>query len=324
MSKIKVFMTDKSWTDLEIEKNILKEIDAEIVLGSPGTPEEICREGQDCDVAMVLFTPMGAENLRTFKQCKLLVRMGIGINTVDLFTATQQNIMVCNVPDYCQGEVADHVIALMLEVTRKIGALNSQVRGGGWDMTIADPVPRLQDKVFGLWGCGGIGQMTARRAAAFGMKVSGYDPYQTDSVFDQNGIKRYQDLNRFLSEIDVLSLHVPLTPETEHMINAETLGHMKSSAYLINTARGFLVNEEDLYTAIKSRSIAGAALDVLETEPPNGVAKLATLPNVVITPHAAWNSEEAIPELREKAAQEIVRFFKEGRPKNLVNTDILN
>ncbi len=324
MSKIKVFMTDKSWPDLEIEKNILKEIDAELVLGNPGTPEEICKEGQDCDVVMALFTPMGKQNLGYFNRCKLLVRMGIGVNTVDLSTATQQNIMVCNVPDYCQGEVADHVIALMLEITRKIGLLNSQVKNGEWDMTIADPVPRLQGKVFGLWGCGGIGQMTAHRATAFGMKVAGYDPYQTDAVFDEAGIKRYQDLKQFLSEIDVVSLHVPLTPETEKMINAETLANMKSSAYIINTARGPLINEEDLYAAIKDGSIAGAALDVLEVEPPNGVAKLSTLPNVIITPHAAWNSDAAIPELRVKAAQEIVRFFKEGRPKNLVNTDILN
>lgn len=323
MPKYKVFMTDKTWPDLEIEKNILREIDAELVLGSGGTPEEICREGKDCDALMVLFTPMGRENLEIFEKCGLLVRMGIGTNTVDLATATRKNIMVCNVPDYCQEEVADHVMALFLEITRKVGILNSQVKGGGWDMTIADPVPRLQGKVFGLWGCGGIGQMAGHRAAAFGMKLAGYDPYQSEDVFEENGIRRYVDLKRFLAEIDVLSLHVPLTPDTEHMINAETLGMMKPSAYLINTARGPLIDEDDLCVAVKEGTIAGAALDVLHVEPPKDVSKFASIPNILITPHAAWNSEDAIPELRVKAAREVVRFLTEGRPKNLVNRDIL-
>ena len=323
MAKYKVFMTDKTWPDLEIEKRILQEIDAELTLGAGGTPEEICRQGQDCDALMVLFTPMGRENLEIFEKCGLLVRMGIGTNTVDLPTATRQNMMVCNVPDYCQEEVADHVMALFLEITRKVGMLNTQVKGGGWDMTIADPVPRLQGKVFGIWGCGGIGQMAGHRAAAFGMKVAGYDPYQEEGVFSANGIIRYHDVKSFLSEIDVLSLHVPLTPETGGMINEETLQMMKPSAYLINTARGPLINEEDLCAAVKDGVIAGAALDVLHVEPPKDVSLFRGLDNVIITPHAAWNSEDAIPELRVKAAQEVVRFFKEGRPKNLVNRDVL-
>ncbi len=323
MAKCKVFMTDKTWPDLDIEREILKKIDAELVLSRGGTPAEICQEGKDCDALMVLFTPMGKENLEIFDKCKILVRMGIGTNTVDLATATRKGIMVCNVPDYCQEEVADHVMALFLEITRKVGILNSQVKNGGWDMTIADPVPRLQGKVFGLWGCGGIGQMTGHRASSFGMCLAGYDPYQSEDVFTRNNIKRYRDLDRFLAEIDVLSLHVPLTSETKYMINSKTLSMMKPSSYLINTARGPLIDEDDLCAAIQEGVIAGAALDVLHEEPPRDISKFRDLPNVIVTPHAAWNSEDAIPELRVKAAEEIVRLFTEGFPKNLVNKDIL-
>lgn len=323
MPKYKVFMTDKTWPDLEIEKEIIREVDGEVTVSSGGTPEEICNEGRDCDIMMNLFTPMKKEQLEIFTRCRLLVRMGIGTNTVDLDAATERNIMVCNIPDYCQEEVADHVIALFLEMVRKVGDLDRQVKSGGWDMTIADPVPRLQGKVFGLLGCGGIGRMTGKRAAAFGMKVCGYDPYASDEVFSEAGIERYDDLKKFLSEADVVSLHVPLTKETENIINRDTLKAMKPEAYLINTARGALINDDDLYEALTQKKIAGAALDVLRVEPPKEVSRMTLLPNVIITPHAAWNSADAIPELRVKAAQEVVRFIKEGRPKNLVNKAVL-
>jgi len=324
MAKFKIFMTDKTWPDTTIEEKIIRDgLDAELILSRGGTPEEICREGRDCDALMVLFTPMGREYLKHFERCRLLVRMGIGTNTVDLPTATKKGIMVCNVPDYCQEEVADHVLALFLELTRKVGLLDRQVKSGGWDMTIADPVPRLQGKAFGLLGCGGIGRMTGRRAASFGMRLIGYDPFVPEETFRAEGIERRMDLRAFLSEADVVSLHVPLTPETEGLINPKTLACMKRSAYLINTARGGLIAEDDLYEALASGTIAGAALDVLREEPPRGKHRLFTLPNLIVTPHAAWNSDAAIPELRVKAAEEVVRFFREGRPKNLVNKEVL-
>ena len=323
MAKHKVFMTDKIWPDIEVEKKILQSIDAELTISKGGTPEEICREGKDCDAVMVLFTPMKKEFLGIFDHCGLLVRMGIGTNTVDLPFATERGVMVCNVPDYCQEEVADHAMALFLEITRKVGMLDRQVKSGGWDMSIADPVPRLQGKVFGLLGCGGIGRMTGRRAASFGMRLAGYDPYQPEEVFIDERIKQYDNLQKFLSEVDVVSLHVPLTPETADIINRDTLKLMKPTAYLINSSRGPLVVEEDLYDALAAKRIAGAALDVLRVEPPKEKTRFADLSNIVITPHAGWNSEDAIPELRVKAAQEVVRFFTEGRPKHLVNREIL-
>jgi len=321
MAKYKVFMTDKTWPDLELEKKILTSVDAELVLSKGGAPGEICREGSDCDVLMVLFTPMNQENLEMFSKCRALIRMGIGFNTVDMETATKKGIMVANVPDYCQDEVADHTIALFLEITRKVGMLDRQVKSGGWDMDIANPVPRLQGKVFGLLGCG-IGLRTGRRAAAFGMKIAGYDPFLPEEVFEDENILRYTDLRQFLSEADVLSLHIPLTEETRGIINEETLGYMKRSAYLVNSSRGPLIDEDALFRALEEGMLAGAALDVLCEEPPKSLPKLTKAPNIIITPHAAWNSTEAIPELRVKAAEEVVRVLTEGRPRNLINREV--
>lgn len=326
MVRTKVFITDKTWPDLEIEKKIFARsgLDLDLVLSKGGSPEEICREGSDCDILMVLFTPMGEQYLDFFTRCRALIRLGIGTNSVDMAVATGKGIQVANVPDYCQEEVADHTIAMFLELTRKVGMLDQDVRKGNWEMAVADPVPRLRTLTFALWGCGGIGRLTGARAKAFGMKLVGYDPFLPDAVFKENGIERHTDLKTFLATADVLSLHTPLTPETEKMVNAETLGWMKQTAYLVNTSRGSLVDEDALYAALAEKKIAGAALDVLAVEPPEATPKLCELPNCIITPHAAWNSTEAIPELRVKAAEEVVRFLKTGQVKHLVNKEVLD
>jgi D-3-phosphoglycerate dehydrogenase len=318
-------MTDKTWSDLDIEKGIFSSsgLDIDLMVSKGGTPEEICREGKDCDVLMVLFTPMGRQQLDIFTRCRALVRMGIGTNSVDLDFAGRKSIQVANVPDYCQEEVADHTLALFLELTRKVGMLDREVRKGRWEMSVADPVPRLRNLTFALWGCGGIGRLTGRRAAAFGMKLTGYDPFLPAETFEAHGIARHTDLDSFLAGADVVSLHAPLTPATENMVNEKTLGRMKPSAYLLNSSRGKLIDEDALYAALKNGSIAGAGLDVLREEPPGGVHRFCEFENCVITPHAAWNSIDAIPELRVKAAEEAVRFLKTGRVKNLVNKDAL-
>jgi len=177
----------------------------------------------------------------------------------------------------------------------------------------------LRGKVYGLLGCGAIGQRVAERAAAFGMEVVGFDPFVPDEVMAQAGIRRIGDLDSFFASVDAFSLHVPLTEETHHIINRKNLEKMKNSAFVVNTSRSPLVNEKELFDALKEGVIAGAALDVLEKEPPEGVHPLAELPNVIITPHAAFFSDGAVPELRLKAAREIVRTLTEGQPKFWVN-----
>lgn len=323
MAKFKVFVTDTLWPDLNIERRILNEVDADVILSSGGTPEEICRDATDCDAVLINKVPMMLENMRLLKKCRIIVRFGIGVNEVDVEAATELGIMVCNVPDYCQSESADHTMALALIISRKLHVLCSQTKAGGWDASVATHVPRNYGKVFAIVGCGSTGRMVAERAQAFGMRVVAEDPYLPDSVFVSNDIRRYERLEDMLPIADFVSLHLPLTQRTENIINARTLSYMKPSSYLINISRGALIDEDALYEALRDGRIAGAALDVLRQEPPKN-NRLISLPNVIVTPHAAWNSEEALPELRTKAATEIALFLKGHRPCYVVNKSLLD
>lgn len=323
MTKYKVFVTDTLWPDLEIEREILAEVGAEVILSSGGNPEDICLEGKDCDAILVNKTPMTRHNISLLEKCKIIVRFGIGVNEIDIPAATERGITVCNVPDYCQSESADHTIALLLGISRKMHILSNQTKAGVWDASVAKNVPRNHGKIIGLIGCGSTGRMVAERAQAFGMRVVAYDPNLPDSVFTSNDIKRYHRVEELLAVCDFVSLHLPLTPLTEGIINAKTLACMKPTAYLINISRGALINEDDLYDALANGRLAGAGLDVLSKEPPSGINKLANLPNVIITPHAAWNSEEALPELRTKAATEISLFLRGLTPCYVLNKHLL-
>jgi len=319
LSKYKVFMTDTIFPDTEIEERELSKIDAELVLSSEKDPQAFIREGHDCDAMLVVYAPVGAEVISSLDKCRIIVRTGIGVNNIDIATASAKKIMVANVPDYCQDEVADHAMALFLAGVRKIAYLDSKVKSGIWNVNEAKPIPRLRGKKFGIIGCGAIGRKVAERAKAFGMEVYGYDPYLPDEKFKEEGIVKVSSLDEFYPLVDYFSLHVPLMDETHHMINLESIRKMKPSAFFVNTSRGPLVNEEDLYKALSEKQIAGAALDVLNTEPPAMPVPLAEFENVILTPHAAFVSEEAIPELRRKGAQEIARTLTEGKPKYWVN-----
>ena len=319
MTRKTVLITDVDWPDIRIEEEILGRAGIDVRLAGGTDNETLAREGADCDALMVLFTPMPAETLAIFPRCKALVRLGIGYNSVDMDAATRLGIRVCNIPDYCQEEVADHTVAMFLAGVRKICLLDSQVKAGGWNMHAAGSVPRLRGKVFGLWGCGGIGRLTGKRLLAFGLRVAAFDPYLSPEALREEGFLPCADVNELLAQSDFLSLHMPLTPETRHAVNAETLRAMKRGVYIVNASRGGLVDEEALLEAIRSGQASGAALDVLGVEPPAEIPPLATLPSVTLTPHAAWNSDDAIPELRTKAAQNLVRFFETGELRHWLN-----
>ena len=319
MPRKSVLITDVDWPDIRIEEEILGAAGIGVRLAEGADRETLAREGADCDALMVLFTPMPAETLALFPNCKALVRLGIGYNSVAMDAATRLGIRVCNIPDYCQEEVADHTAAMFLAGVRKLCMLDSQVKAGGWDMHAADPVPRLRGRVFGLWGCGGIGRMVGKRLLPFGLQIAAFDPFLSPEAIRAEGFQPCADRNELLARSDFLSLHMPLTPETAHAVNAETLRAMKQGVYIVNTSRGGLVDEEALFAALQSGHVAGAALDVLGVEPPVETPRLASLPSVLMTPHAAWNSEAAIPELRTKAAENLVRFFETGELRHWLN-----
>lgn len=319
MPKYDVFMTDTIFPDTSIEEEELSAGGAVLRLASAGDAATYVSEGRDCDALLVVYAPVGAEVIAGLNRCKVIVRTGIGVNNIDIDAATAKGIMVANVPDYCLDEVADHTLALFLSGIRKVTFLNGRVKEGSWNVNEAKPVPRLRGKTYGILGCGAIGRKVAERVAVLGMEVVGHDPYAPDAVFAESGITKVEDFDEFLGCVDALSLHVPLTEGTRNIMNLKNMKKMKPSAYLVNTSRGGLVDEAGLYEAVKDGVIAGAALDVLEKEPPAGVPPLAELPNMIITPHAAFFSEGAVPELRRKAAREVVRTLTEGRPKFWVN-----
>lgn len=319
MAKYTVFMTDTAYLDTSIEEAELLAIDAELRLSSSDDPATLLAEVADCDALLVNFATVGADVINALSRCKIIVSAAIGVDNIDVEAATRRGIMVANVPDYCIQEVADHTVSLFLASIRKVVYLADRVKTGFWQINDAKPIPRLRGKVYGLLGCGSIGREVAKRVAAFGMEVVGYDPYVPNDVLAQANIRRIENLDDFFPLVDAFSLHAPLTDETYHVINCETLKKMKPTAYLINTSRGALINENHLYQALKEGIIAGAAMDVLECEPPKDVPDLANLPNVIITPHIAFYSEESIIELRQKAAQEIVRVLAGQEPLHWMN-----
>jgi D-3-phosphoglycerate dehydrogenase len=223
---------------------------------------------------------------------------------------------VANVPDYGRDEVADHTLALALAVLRGVVVLDRSVREGHWDLEAARPLRRLATLTYGVVGCGAIGSAVARRAAGLGMRVLGHD---VEGVASDPPIQRVP-LEALLADADLVSLHAALTPDSHHLIDADALARMRPSAFLVNTARGGLVDAAALLAALDAGALAGAALDVLEGEPPDELGwKLARHPRVVATPHAAWYSEEAFHTLKTEVAREALRVLEGGRPRSPVN-----
>jgi len=312
-------MTDSIFPDLNIERSELEKIGAELILASNSLPEKLAEEGRDSDAIINVYAQVPAEVINKLSKCKVIVRTGIGVNTIDVEAATKRSIMVANVPDYCLEEVADHTFSLFLACQRKICFLNNRIKNGNWNVNEAKPINRLKDRVFGLLGFGNIAKRVAVRAQAFNMKVLAFDPFMDKEIFAESCVEKTDDLNQLITQADYLSLHLPLTKDTKNILDADKFKRMKRTAIIINTSRGGLINEQDLYEALVNNTIAGAGLDVLNEEPPTFPIKLAELDNVILTPHAAFYSEEAMPELRKRAVQEVIRTLTEGQPKNWVN-----
>ena len=247
---------------------------------------------------------LGPERIDGMQRCRIIVRYGIGVDNVALEAARRRGIVVANVPDYCVDEVADHALALMLAVLRRVVPAHRVVRDGRWDVTVMAGVRRLRELTLGVVGFGRIGRTVGTKASALGMRVVAYDPWVPAEAIRSAGAQPVS-LDELLAQADVVTLHCPLTPETRHLLGAAQLARMKPTAYLVNTSRGELVDADALAEALRSGKLAGAALDVLPQEPPPAGHPLLSLDNVVVTPHVAWYSEDSLVELRTKAAQQV-------------------
>lgn len=317
-TSFKVVVTDYVSEDLSWEKEQLAKINAVLVGPTGNSKEEILKEARDADALIVCFAEVTADIIDSLTKCRIIARTGIGVNNIDLEAATRKNIVVTNVPDYCVEEVSDHTLALLLSLVRKIPMLDRHVKQGKWDFAEFRPMPRLRGKVLGLIGFGKISREFARKAKALGFEIIAYDPYLPADVFAQAGVKP-AGLMDIITTADFISVHAPLTPETRHLLGEKELRSMKKTAYLVNTSRGGLIDEEALYKALKEGWIAGAALDVLEKEEAEVTTPLLTLDNVIITPHSAYYSEESAAELRSKVVEAVIDVLTVKAPKYPVN-----
>lgn len=317
-----VAVTDSVFPSLEPEHRVLDPLGVELRAGQCRSEEEVIALAKDANAILNCYAKMTARVIGELKQCKVIARYGIGVDNVDLAAATRAKIVVTNVPDYCVDEVSDHGLALFLALARRVVAADQAVKGGTWDVVAHKGIQRLRGQTIGLLGFGKIARALAAKAQALGMQVLAVDPFVDAETMGRLKV-RAADMDTLLAESDAVSVHVPLSPETRGIIGERALARMKPTAFLINTSRGGLVDEQALAAALTAGRLAGAALDVVEKEPLPPDHPLRTAPNLILTPHLAFYSREAVVELQTKVAEEAARAFRGEPPRSPVNREVL-
>lgn len=291
---------------------------ARLLVARCRTEEDVLAAAAEADGLIVQYAPITAAVLAGLPRCRVVARYGVGVDTLDVAAATARGVVVANVPGFCTEEVASHALAFLLAWHRKVVAFDRAVRNGRWDFTLTGPISRLRGQVLGILGVGRIGSALARLAAPLGLEVWGHDPYRPDFP---PAVRRVS-FDALMTGADYLSISVPLTAQTRHLINAAVLRRMKRTAFLINTARGAVVEEAALIRALGEGWIAGAGLDVLEREPPAPDNALLGLENVLLTPHAAFYSEGALNDVKRRAAAAVAAVLRGERPESVVNPEV--
>ena len=319
----RVLVTDYMWPSLDIERGILAEAGAELVVAEQGEPDELIRLAEGVSAILTNWKRVPAEALEAAPGCVVVSRYGVGVDNIPVERATELGIMVVNVPDFCLDEVSDHAMALLLACARRIVPFASATRAGTWDLLgIGRGLPRLRGQQLGIVGYGNIARALVPKAQGFGLDVLAYTPRLAPGS-DASGVRTTNDLGELLASSDYVSVHAPATPETRGLIGEAELRAMKPTAYLVNTSRGALVDEEALHRALVEGWIAGAGLDVLAQEPPPAGHPLLGLENVIATPHAGFYSEAAIEELATKAARNAATALRGEVPATILNPSVL-
>jgi D-3-phosphoglycerate dehydrogenase len=268
------------------------------------------------------YVPIPSDVTRAMRGCRIIARYGIGLDTIDIDAATETGILVSNVPDYCIDEVSDHALALILALGRGVARLDRAVRDGSWSPMDAAPLHRLRGRTLGLVGFGRIARALAEKASVLGLRVVAHDPFVPDEAVAAAGVEPV-DRATLLASADIVSLHVPLTDDTFHLIGETELASMRDSAVLVNTSRGGLVDLAALRSALGAGRLGGAALDVLEVEPPAPDDPLLARDDVIVTPHAGFYSEESVAELQRKATEQVIAALAGRLPPYAVNAEAL-
>ena len=306
----KTVVTDSIWGEVGVEAQVLEEEGFQVVLAP--SLESLPQVAQDAQALIVQYAPITRELLARLPQVRVISRYGVGVDNVDLEAAWELGVWVANVPDYGTEEVALHTLALILALLRRVTAQDRLVRQGRWDHRAAGPIPRVSHLTLGLVGLGRIGRGVAQRAKDIFGKIIGYDPWTSPWP---EGVERAWEIDRVFRESQVVSLHLPLTRETQGLVGRERLALMPRGSYLVNTARGGLVQPEAIRWALEEGILEGVALDVLPEEPPSPeLLALLNHPKVILTPHLAWYSEASERELRRLAALNVLHWAQTGRP----------
>ncbi len=314
----RVYVTDATYAHHDHELAALAPHDVTFVVRQCKTAADVIAQCADAEALLNQYAPLTREVFAALPNLKMIVRYGVGYDSVDVAAATEHGVMVVNVPDYGVQEVADHTLALLLAMVRKIPQSVSAVQAGVWNDNLYHPIIGLAEKTVGLLGFGNIAREVAKRCQAFNLAVAAYDPFVSADVFAAHGVTA-ASTDEILRSSDFVCIHLPLNDETRHYINATRLSQMKPSAYLINTARGGIVDAQALADALRAGRLAGAALDVLEREPMPADHPLRGIETCLITPHIAWYSEASLVRLQHYAGLEIARVCAGGTPKHVVN-----
>ncbi|HET9715414.1 MAG TPA: C-terminal binding protein [Pseudolabrys sp.] len=303
-----IAVTDSVFPSLEPAKAALAPLNPSYRMSKSVNAEDILEVARDADAVLVTYAKLTREILGQLTRCKAIGRFGLGVDNIDLVAAKERGIAVNYVPDYCIREVSDHTMALLLALIRKIPLSNKLVQSGRWEMPAVVPIRRIEGTVLGLIGFGHIPRLVAPKAQAFGMKVMAYDPFATSDVFTAARVESV-NFDTLLKTSDYVSVHAPLLPATRGMMNAAAFAKMKKGAYIVNTARGPLIDEPALIAALDSGQIGAAGLDVVAAEPLAKDSPLLGRDNVIISPHTAFYSIEALEELQTKCATDVARVL---------------
>lgn len=321
MRRYKVVITDREYENIDNEVRILKEINADVYDYQVHDEADIIQVAFDCDALIIQYAKITATVIDQLKNCKIIAKYATGVDGIDLKSATNHGIYVTNVNDYCADEVSTHALALLLQLVRRIKFLNLWCSGGNW-YNMGQPMVSMRRSIVGVISFGRIARMFIDKLKPFCDEIWVYDRFVTKEEIETYGVKA-KAFDEIVSHADFISIHAPLTEETKHLFNRDVFKKMKSSASIINVARGGLICEEDLIWALQNGEIASAALDVLEKEPPDKNNPLLTMENVIVTPHTAWYSIQSQKKLQSTVAEDVARVLTGKLPENLVNKELI-
>jgi D-3-phosphoglycerate dehydrogenase / 2-oxoglutarate reductase len=319
---MKIVITDHRFLNVEQERRAVEAAGGELVVAQVAEEDKLIHVCREADGLLVARAPITRRVLEAMERCRIIVRYGIGVDCIDVPAATELGILVANVPDYCVDEVSDHALALVLMLSRQMIPAIRLAWEDDWPVSKMPPLRRLRGQICGLFGCGRIGSLVARKVSALGMRVLVHDPHLSEDHAKNLGAELVP-FEELLEGSDYVSLHAPLNAGTRHRFGEAAFARMKTTAYLINTSRGGLLDEAALLNALDAGNIAGAGLDVLESE--NSVTAIRKVlvnhPRIIVSAHTAWFSQDALATLKARAIEQVLACFKGETPYSLVNPE---